>query len=76
VDGGEEPRLTVTLSGGEDRADEIEVWVNNRSVNCEVPPWVAHRQQGKVVDARTDARERKDYLNRITASIAVALRSQ
>jgi hypothetical protein len=75
IDGGEQPRLTVTLSGSEASSDEIEVRVNDRAVNIETPPWVAHRQAGKVVDARTDARERMDYLNRITASIALALRS-
>lgn len=76
LQGGDEPRLTVTLSGSEASADQIEVTVNDKAVNCETPPWVAHRQAGTVVDSRTDARERRDYMNRITASIAAALRSQ
>jgi len=76
VDGGDVPRLTVMLSASEESADQIEVSVNDKSVNLETPPWVAHRRQGRVVDTRTDARERLDYVNRITASIASALRSE
>jgi hypothetical protein len=76
LQGGDEPRLTVTLSGSEASADQIEVTVNDKAVNCETPPWVAHRRAGRVVDGRTDARERRDYVNRITASIAAALRTE
>jgi hypothetical protein len=76
VDGGEVPRLTVTLSGSEESEDQVEVSVNDRTVNRETPPWVAHRKAGRVVDASTDARERLDYLNRIMAGIASALRSE
>ena len=66
--------LTVTLSGSETSEDRVAVNVNDRVVNDEIPPWVAHRLNGERVDVKTDARERQDYVNRIISSIGSALK--
>ena len=66
----------VSVEVDEDDDCEVAARVDTELIGRGVPPWIEHRLKGEVVDAATDAAERRQFLGAMARSIELVVTRQ
>jgi len=66
----------VSVEVDEDDDCEVAARVDTELIGRGVPPWIEHRRNGEVVDAATDAAERREFLGAMARSIELVVTHQ